>query len=65
MRRESLIPFVPAVLAALTNAVIVCVITAHQPDLPARFIVYQVVMLLAALLAQFRASGCGSSVSCF
>ena len=51
MRRESLIPFVPAVLAALTNAVIVCVITAHQPDYPARAVVYQVVMFGAALLS--------------
>ena len=51
MRRESLIPFLPAVLAALTNAVIVCVITAHQPDYPARAVVYQFVMFGAALLS--------------
>ena len=51
MGRESLIPFVPAVPAALTNAVTVCVITAHQPDYPARAVVYQVVMLGVALLS--------------
>ena len=51
MRRESLIPFLPAALAAVTAAVTVCVVTAHQPDYPARAVVYQVVMLGAALLS--------------
>jgi cell division protein FtsW (lipid II flippase) len=51
MRRESLIPFVPAVLAALTDAVTVCAVTVHQPDYPARAVVYQVVMFGAALLS--------------
>ena len=44
MRRESLIPFLPAALAVVTAAVTVCVVTAHQPDYPARAVVYQVVM---------------------
>ena len=51
MRRKSLIPFLPAALAAVTDAVTVCVITTHQPDYPARAVVYQVVMLGAALLS--------------
>ena len=51
MHRESLIPFVPAALAAVTDAVTVCVVTAHQPDYPARAVVYQVVMFGAALLS--------------
>ena len=51
MHRESLIPFLPAALAAVTAAVTVCVVTAHQPDYPARAVVYQVVMFGAALLA--------------
>jgi cell division protein FtsW (lipid II flippase) len=51
MRRESLLPFVPAALALVTAAVTVCVVTAHQPDYPARAIVYQVVMFGAALLS--------------
>src|ERR1035437_1842107 len=51
MRREALIPFLPAALAVVTDAVTVCVVTAHQPDYPARAVVYQVVMLGAALLS--------------
>ena len=51
MRRESLIPFLPAALAVVTAAVTVCVVTAHQPDYPARAVVYQVVMFGAALLS--------------
>ena len=51
MRREALIPFLPAALAVVTDAVTVCVVTAHQPDYPARANVYQVVMLGAALLS--------------
>lgn len=49
MRRESLIPFLPAALAAVTDAVTVCVVASHQPDYPARAVVYQVVMFGAAL----------------
>ena len=51
MRREALIPFLPAALALVTDAVTATVVSAHQPDLPARFIVYQVVMFGAALLS--------------
>ena len=51
MRREALIPFLPAALAVVTDAVTVCVVTAHQPDYPARAVVYQVVMFGAALLS--------------
>jgi hypothetical protein len=51
MRRESLFPFLPAALAAVTDAVTVCVVTANQPDYPARAVVYQVVMFGAALLS--------------
>ena len=48
MRRESLIPFLPAALAAVTDVLTACVVTAHQP---ARAVVYQVVMFGAALLS--------------
>ena len=51
MRRESLIPFLPAALAAVTDVLTACVVTAHQPDYPARAVVYQVVMFGAALLS--------------
>jgi hypothetical protein len=30
MRRESLIPFLPAALAAVTDVLTACVVTAHQ-----------------------------------
>jgi hypothetical protein len=51
MRRESLIPFLPAALTAVTDAVATSTVRANQPDLPGRFIVFQVVMFGAALLA--------------
>ena len=51
MRRESLIPFLPAALAALTDAVTAAMVRANQPDYPARFVVFQIVMFGAALLA--------------
>jgi hypothetical protein len=51
MRRESLFPFLPAVLTALINAVAAAMVRPHQPDYPAIFIVFQVVMLGTALLA--------------
>src|ERR1035438_1484717 len=51
MHRESLFPFLPAALAAVTDAVTVCVVRAHQSGYPARAVVYQVVMFGAALLS--------------
>jgi hypothetical protein len=51
MRRESLIPFLPAALAAVTDAFATSTVRANQPDLPGRFIVFQIVMFGAALLA--------------
>ena len=51
MRREALIPFLPAVLAALTDVFATATVRANQPDLPGRFIVFQIVMFGAALLA--------------
>jgi cell division protein FtsW (lipid II flippase) len=51
MHRESLVPFLPAALALITDVVTFCVVTAHQPDYPARAVVYQVVMFGAALLS--------------
>ena len=51
MRRESLLPFLPAALAALTNAVTAAMVHSGQPEYPGRFVVYQVVMFGAALLA--------------
>src|ERR1017187_4459226 len=49
MHRESLIPFLPAALAAVTDVLTACVVTAHQPDYPARAVVYQVVMFGTAI----------------
>jgi hypothetical protein len=51
MRREVLYPFLPAVLAGLTNAVTAAMVHSGQPEYPGRFVVYQVVMFGAALLA--------------
>jgi hypothetical protein len=51
MRRESLVPFLPAVLAAVTDGVTAAVVRANQPDYPHRFVVFQIVMFGAALLA--------------
>src|ERR1039458_5441941 len=51
MRRESLYPFLPAVLAAVTDVARAAIGRAQQPDYPGRFIVYQIVMFGAALLA--------------
>src|ERR1035441_2231411 len=51
MRREALIPFLPAVLAALTDVWTAVIVIDHQPDYPARAVVYQVVMFGAALLS--------------
>jgi hypothetical protein len=51
MHRQSLLRFLPAGLAALTDAFATSTVRANQPDLPGRFIVFQVVMFCAALLA--------------
>jgi cell division protein FtsW (lipid II flippase) len=51
MRRESLIPFLPAALAAVTDVLTACIVAAQQPDYPSRAVVYQVVMFGAALLS--------------
>ena len=51
MRREALYPFLPAALAALTDVVTAAIVHARQPDYPGRFIVFQIVMFGAALLA--------------
>ena len=51
MRRESLFPFLPAALAAVTDAVTAMMVRGNQPDYPGRFMVFQVVMLGAALLS--------------
>jgi hypothetical protein len=51
MSRESLFPFLPAALAAVTGVLTAGIVVAHQPDYPATVVVYQVVMFGAALLA--------------
>jgi hypothetical protein len=51
MRRESLLPFLPAALAAVTDVLTTRFVLGHQPDYPGRFIVFQIVMFGAALLA--------------
>jgi hypothetical protein len=50
MRREALFPFLPAVLAALTDAVTAAIVHGQQ-EYPSRFVVYQLAMFGAALLA--------------
>ena len=51
MRRESLFPFLPAALAAVANIVATAVVRSSPPENPVTFVVYQVVMFGAALLA--------------
>jgi len=51
MSRESLFPFLPAALAAVTGVLTAGIVVAHQPDYPAGVVVYQVLMFGAALLA--------------
>ena len=51
MRRDSLSPFLPAALAAVTDAVTAAMVRGNQPDYPTGVVVYQVVMVGAALLA--------------
>ena len=43
--------FLPAMLAAVTDVVITVIVWRNQPDYPGRFIVFQIVMFGAALLA--------------
>jgi cell division protein FtsW (lipid II flippase) len=51
MRRESVIPFLPAALAAVADVLTTGFVIGHQPDYPGRVIVFQIVMFGAALLA--------------
>ena len=46
-----IVRFLPAVLAAVTDVVTGAMVWANQSDYPGRFIVFQIVMLGAALLA--------------
>jgi hypothetical protein len=45
-----IVQFLPAVFAAVTDVVTGAMVWANQPDYPGRFIVFQIVMLGAALL---------------
>ena len=58
MRREAPFPFLPAVLAAVTDAVTAAMVRANQPDYPGRFVVFQIVMFGALCWRQFQANGC-------
>ena len=51
MRRESLLRFLPAALAAVTAGVIAAIVRSSQPDYHNSVIVFQIVMFGAALLA--------------
>ena len=51
MRQELLLPFLPAALALATDAFTAAMVRGNQPDYPGRFIVFQIVMFGAALLA--------------
>lgn len=53
MGRESLVPFLPAALGTVTDGGTAVAVRANQPDYPGRFIVFQLVMFGAALLAAF------------
>src|SRR5271157_1814280 len=46
-----IVRFLPAVLAAVTDVVTGAMVWTNQPDYPGRFIVFQIVMLGAALSA--------------
>ena len=46
-----LLPFLPAALALATDAFTAAMVRGNQPDYPGRFIVFQIVMFGAALLA--------------
>jgi hypothetical protein len=48
---ESFVRFLPVALAAVTNVATAVFVAHHQPEYPGRFIVFQNVMVLAALLA--------------
>ena len=64
MRRESLFPFLPAVLAAVANIVATAIFRSSPPEDPGRFVVFHVVMLGRLYWRQSQTSGCGSQVSC-
>jgi hypothetical protein len=51
MRRQSLLPFLPAALAAVTAGVIAAIVRAKEPGYPNSVIVFQIVMFGSALLA--------------
>ena len=51
MSRESMLSFLPAVLAALADGATTALVRAHQPYYPRRLIVFQIVMFGAALLS--------------
>jgi hypothetical protein len=46
-----IVRFLPAVLAGVTDVATGAMIYANQPDYPGRFVVFQIVMFGAALLA--------------
>ena len=48
---EEILPFLPAALAAVTDGLTAWIVFAHQPDYPEPLVVYQVAMVLAALLS--------------
>jgi hypothetical protein len=63
MSRESLFPFLPAALAAVTDVLTAGIIVAHQPDYPAGVVVYQVLMLGRLSWQQSQQNGRGSWLS--
>jgi len=46
----ALVSLLPAILAALTDLAATAIVRSNQQDLPSRFVLFQVVMLAAALL---------------
>jgi type III secretory pathway component EscV len=51
MRGDSLIPFLPAALAAVAAGIIAAIVRAKEPDYPNSVIVFRIFMFGAALLA--------------
>ncbi len=65
MRRESLLPFLPAALAAVTAGVAAAIVRANQPDYPDSVIVFQIAMFGRHCARQSQRNGYGSQVWCY
>jgi hypothetical protein len=48
---QEIVPFLPAGLAAVTDVLTALIVLAHQPDYPENVVVFQILMVLTALLS--------------